>query len=162
MFTANTHCSFKSNLLLKKLEFTETFPCGYKNKIEDLACLSEYDIWTFGIDGFMKLYSDKGELLQSIRTMSGSTPRDITVTKSGDLVFIENSLYSRGVNILEGKRIKEVIKLKGVYALNVCTTSSGELLVMMKENDISPNVVRYCGTNENQTIQLFSRRKYEL
>lgn len=57
------------------------------------------------------------------------------------------------VNILEGKQIKEVIKLKGVNALNICTTSSGELLIMMNENKISPKVVRYCGTTEKQTIQ---------
>lgn len=78
VFTA-CHCSFKSNLLLKKLEFTKTFACGYQDKVEGLACLSEYEIWTFGDDWFMKLYSDEGELLQSIRTTSGERPRDIAV-----------------------------------------------------------------------------------
>lgn len=134
MFKANSNCSFKANLLLKKLEFTEAFPCWCQNHIEGLACLSEYKIWTFGDDGFMKLYSEEGELLQSIQTTSGESSRDIAVTKSGDLVYIDGFLSSGTVNILEGKHIKEVIKLKGVHALSVCATSSGELYDERKQN----------------------------
>lgn len=147
VLTTGSRCSFQSNLLLKSSHIIETFYSGHR-RIHGLACLSEYEIWTFGDDEYMKLYSDKGELLQSIQTKS--TPVAITVTKSGNLVYAD---YNRNVNILEGNQIKEVIRLKGWKALDICSTLSGDFLVIMTEGKNLSKVVRYCGSTEKQTIQ---------
>lgn len=103
---------------------------------------------TLGYDKSIKLYSDKGELLWSIKT--DYKPVAIAVTKNGDLMYADDF---RNVNLVEGNQIKEVIMLNGWKALDICSTLSGDLLVIMNDNKNSSKVVRYCGPTEKQTIQ---------
>lgn len=155
VLTTDSRCSFQSNLLLKNSDIIGTFVPGH-SWLHGLACLSEYEIWTIGSDNnltfdydkYMKLYSDKGELLQSIK--SDHKPVAIAVTKSYDLVYADDY---RNVNIIEVNQIKKVIKLKEWKALDICSTLSGDLLVIMNDGKNSSKVVRYFGSTEKQTIQ---------
>ena len=54
------------------------------------SCLSDGEIWTRRNDNNLKLYNLKGELLKSDQTKSGDIPRDIAVTRSGDLVYADD------------------------------------------------------------------------
>lgn len=154
VLTTNSRCSFQSNLLLLRSDIIDTFEFGCR-LIHGLACLSEYEILTIGYDsmgcGFdysITLYSDKGDLLQYIKT--DCKPVAIAVTKSGDIMYAD--VY-RNVNIFEGNQIKDVIKLKGWEDLDICNTLYGDLLVIMNDGKNSSKVVRYIGSTEKQTIQ---------
>lgn len=67
--------------------------------------------------------------MESIRTKSGYDPRDITVSKSGHLVY--SDFDKRTVNIVMNKQISEVIRLRTWRPLRVNSTVSCDLLVTM-------------------------------
>ncbi|XP_062588352.1 uncharacterized protein LOC134250031 [Saccostrea cucullata] len=117
--------------LLDEPEAVTTIDTGYNFYLFHVAFLTEEKIWTRGDDSTMKLFSiNQGSLLKSIRTKSGNIPYDMTVTKSGDLVYTD---YNDGtVNIMKNVKIEEVIRLWDWIPRGVCSTSSGELLVIMR------------------------------
>ncbi|XP_062616402.1 E3 ubiquitin-protein ligase TRIM71-like [Saccostrea cucullata] len=123
------------------------------SQLYNVACLSDEEIWTSGNDYTVKLYSiNQGSLLKSITTKSGNVPWDIAVTKSGDLVYTD--INDRTVNIVKNEKIEEVIRLQNWKHLGVCSTSSGDLLVIMYSDDYKQTkYVRYSGSTEKQTIQ---------
>ncbi|XP_062573449.1 E3 ubiquitin-protein ligase TRIM71-like [Saccostrea cucullata] len=152
--------------LLDEPETVTTIDTGYQYYLYNVACLSDEEIWTSGDDRTMKLYSINqgslftikrifnlhGSLLKSITTKSEKRPSDIAVTKSGDLTYTDD--IDRTVNIVKNKKIEEVIRLQNWYPRNICSTSSGDLLVIMDSNDYKQTkVVRYSGSTEKQTIQ---------
>ncbi|XP_062619210.1 uncharacterized protein LOC134280769 [Saccostrea cucullata] len=144
--------------MLDEPETVTIIDTGYRKFFYHVACLSDDDIWTSGDDNRMKLYSiNQGSLLKSIRTKSGNTPTDIAVTKSGDLVYTDYK--DRTVNIVKEK-IEEVIRLQNWKPCGVCSTSSGDLLVTMENDDgKKTKVVRYTGFTEKQTIQFDDQGK---
>ncbi|XP_062600376.1 uncharacterized protein LOC134262011 [Saccostrea cucullata] len=130
----------------------------YNEFIYSAACLSDEEIWTRGNDKTMKLYSiNKGSLLKSITTKSGNWPSDIAVAKSGDLVYTDYG--DRTVNIVKNGKIEKVIGQQNWNPRNVCSTSSGDLLVIMFSYNKQTKVVRYAGSIEKQTIQFDDKRK---
>ncbi|XP_061167568.1 uncharacterized protein LOC133176464 [Saccostrea echinata] len=144
--------------LLDEPETVTTIDTGY-GRLYNVACLSDEEIWTSGNDKTMKLYNiNQGSLLKSITTMSGNMPEDIAVTKSGDLVYTDYD--DRSVNIVKNKKIEEVIRIQNWSPHRVCSTSSGDLLVVMDIDDNKQSkVVRYSGSTEKQTIQFDDKGK---
>ncbi|XP_062604163.1 uncharacterized protein LOC134265983 [Saccostrea cucullata] len=145
--------------LLDEPETVSTIDTGH-NYLTNVACLSDEEIWTSGDDNTMKLFStNQGSLLKSITTKSENWPYDIAVTKSGDLVYTDIS--DRTVNILKNEKIEEVIRLRISEPFAVCSTSSGDLLVITHSDDKQQSKVsRYRGSTQKQIIELDISRKY--
>ncbi|XP_078312570.1 uncharacterized protein LOC144619104 [Crassostrea virginica] len=117
-----------------------------------VSCLSDEEIWTYGEDNTLNLYNLKGELLISVQTKSGNDPKDITVTRSGGLVYTD--YRDRSINLVSGTQILTLFTLRGWKPWGVCSTSSGDLLVIMNSDDGEQSkVVRYTGFKEKQSIQ---------
>ncbi|XP_062575379.1 uncharacterized protein LOC134237300, partial [Saccostrea cucullata] len=137
--------------LLDEPETVTTIDTGY-SELYSVACLSDEGIWTSGDDNTMKLFSiNQGSLLKSITTTSGTWPEDKAVTKIMDLVYTD--YHDRTVNIVKNE---EVIKLQNWGPDGICSTSSGDLMVIMISDDnklLQTKVVRYSGSTEKQTIQ---------
>nr|XP_034305425.1 uncharacterized protein LOC117682278 [Crassostrea gigas] len=116
-----------------------------------VSCLSDEDIWTCGEDGFMRLFNLRGEIVKSMKTMSGKAPRDIAVTRSGDLVYTD--IGNGTVCIVKNTQIQTVIRPTKWKPLYICTSSSGDLLVIMNSKvGESIKVVRYSGSTIKQSI----------
>ncbi|XP_078321654.1 uncharacterized protein LOC111111319 [Crassostrea virginica] len=130
---------------------TEIPTTGY-DVLWNVSCLSDEEIWTSGDNEIMKLYNLKGELLKSIQTKSGNLPADIAVTRSGGLVYADN--WDSSINLVSGTQIQTLITLRGWRPPYLCSTASGDLLVIMTSDDgKQTKVVRYSGSTEKQTIQ---------
>ena len=130
---------------------TEIPTSGY-GKLYNVSRLNDEEIWTRGNNKIMKLYNLKGALLISVQTKSGIKPADIAVIRSGDLVFAD--YHEKTVNLMRGSQIQTLLKLRGWTPWGLCSTSSGDFLLVMITDDGKPaKVVRYSGFTEKQSIQ---------
>jgi hypothetical protein len=110
-------------------------------------------VWTCGYNETMKLFNFHDKLQRSIKTKSGNIPRDIAVTRDGDLVYTDYN--DRTVNLVKNNQIKTVSTFRGWYPLNLCCTTSDDFLVTVISDDKrSSKVVRYSDCREKQSIQL--------
>ncbi|XP_055998965.1 uncharacterized protein LOC125667229 [Ostrea edulis] len=132
-------------------ELVATINTGYKN-FRSVTCLSEEEFWTSARVSDMKCFNVQGTVINIIKTKSGRCPNDIAVTSDGDLVYSDNTTNT--VNKVKSGQTEEVIRLAGWTPLNLCFTSSGDLLVTVySDYQTQSKVVRYSGSTEKQTIQ---------
>ncbi|XP_056015822.1 E3 ubiquitin-protein ligase TRIM71-like [Ostrea edulis] len=137
--------------LLDEPRVTATIDTGYEY-LTSVSCLSEDQVWTCGNNNTMKLLNLQSKLLTSIQTKSGDTPRDIAVTRDGDLVYTDSN--TKTINLIRNKQIQTVITLQGWIPRYVCCTAGNDLLVTMLSDDWKQSkVVRYSGSTEKQSIQ---------
>ncbi|XP_078331135.1 uncharacterized protein LOC144624964 [Crassostrea virginica] len=126
--------------------------------VYSVSCLSDSELWTRGHDKIMRLYNLQGELLRHVQTKSGNVPQDIAVTRSGDLVYADD--LNRSINIVRERQIQSLITLQGWRPRYLCSTSSGDLLVIMiSDDEKQAKVVRYSGSIEKQSIQWYGQGK---
>lgn len=122
------------------------------SKLCSVSCLSSEEIWLTSDDNIIRLYNLRKEnVAKSIHIKSGGQPKDIAVTSSGDLVYTDYK--DRTVNIVKNTQIQTVIRLRGWKPLSVCSTSSGDILVVMFRYDKRTKVVRYTDFKEKQNIE---------
>lgn len=126
---------------------------GVHNGLRSVSCLSDQDLWMCGEDNLMRLYSLEGNLVKAIQTKSRNVPVDITVTRNGELVYTDEK--EKTVNVVKNKTVKKLISYAEWMPCGVCSTSSGDLLVILNSNsNTQTKVVRYFGSKEKQVIQL--------
>lgn len=120
-----------------------------------ISCLSDEHVWVGERnERTIKLFNFQGELVKSIPTKSKNMPRDITVTKSDDLVYTDYADHT--VNIVKGENVdvQELIRLQQWRPVSVCSTRFGDLLLIMDSLDKKQTkVLRYSDYKENQSIQ---------
>ena len=84
--------------LLKKPQIIIEIMTGYEEYVfNSVSCLIDNEFWTCGDNEIIRLYNIHGQLLKSVRTITGKFPRDITVLLSGELVYTDY----RDCNVLE-------------------------------------------------------------
>ncbi|XP_052681821.1 uncharacterized protein LOC128162619 [Crassostrea angulata] len=125
-------------------------------RLQYVACLNDEAIWTKWDFNSIDLYDRNGKLLRSIQTKSGYTPVDIAVTKSGSLVYTD--VFRHTVNIERRSQIEDLIRISG-KPLSICSTSSEDLLVMVKDWTNKTKVVRYSGSTIKQSIQFDNKNQ---
>ncbi|XP_078341745.1 uncharacterized protein LOC111106694 isoform X2 [Crassostrea virginica] len=137
--------------LLDEPEVLKTISTGHE-KLRNITCLNEEQIWTSGETADIKCFNIQGVLLKTIQTKSGVWPHDIAVDRDRALLY--SDCKTRIVYKVKNDQTEEIITLQGWIPFNLCVTSSGDLLVTMCSNDITQSkVVRYSGSTEKQTIQ---------
>nr|XP_022316884.1 uncharacterized protein LOC111120464 [Crassostrea virginica] len=100
----------------------------------------------------MRLYNLQGKLVRSVQTKAGNWSYGIAVTRNGDLVYADRK--NRSINLVSDAQIQTMISLREWAPLNLCCTSSGDLLVIMNDAHYEETkVVRYSGSKEIQSIQ---------
>ncbi|XP_062618726.1 uncharacterized protein LOC134280328 [Saccostrea cucullata] len=139
--------------LLDEPEIVTIIDAKYKYYIDNVACLNEEEIWTSGDISVMKLFSiNQGSILKSITTKSSFSQAHIAVNQSGGLLYTDHR--DRTVNIVKNKDIEEVIRLENWRINGVCSSFSGDLLVIMySDDDNQSKLVRYSKSTEKQSIQ---------
>ena len=122
------------------------------SRVHNVSCLSDSKLWTCGGDNILRLFNLQGELLRFVQTKSGYVPQDITVTRSGDLVY--SDYLDRSINLVRGTKIQTLI-IRGWRPQSLCSTSSEDLLVIIESDDgKQTKVVRYSAdSTEKQSIQ---------
>lgn len=125
---------------------------GRKNGFRSISCLDDKTFWISGWDSLISLYNVQGELLASFQTNSGNTPWDVTVTQNGDVLYSDSK--DQSINIWNTKEAKELFKLQNWIPHGVCSTITGDILVIMSSDECNETkVVRYSNFREEQTIQ---------
>nr|XP_022299155.1 E3 ubiquitin-protein ligase TRIM71-like isoform X2 [Crassostrea virginica]XP_022299156.1 E3 ubiquitin-protein ligase TRIM71-like isoform X2 [Crassostrea virginica] len=137
--------------LLDEPEVLNTIKTGHKN-LHSVSRLNEEQIWTSGITAEIKCFNIQSVLQKIIQTKSREIPWDISVDTTGALLYCD--VETRSVYKVKNDQTEEIITLQGWKPINLCVTSSGDLLVAMYSDDETQSkVVRYSGSTVKQTIQ---------
>lgn len=89
--------------------------------------------------------------MESLPTQLKTRSWDITVTNSGNLVYTND--HDNTVNIVNNSQIKVIIRLRKWKHDGVCSTSIGDILVVMVNDNKETKVVRYSDSKEKQSVQ---------
>ena len=100
----------------------------------------------------MNCFNIQGVLQKTNKTKSGERPRDIAVDYYGTVLYSDGT--QKTVYKVKNGQTQEIIALQGWTPINLCVTSSGDLLVTMFSDDYTQSkVVRYSGSTVKQNIQ---------
>lgn len=136
---------FESPVVIKMFN-TE---CKY---IRGVSVFSDDQIWTCAAVGEMKCFDSDGTCINTIATISKRLASDIAVSRDGQLEYSDWKLKT--ANKMCNGKIEEIIFLKGWIPINLCFTTSGELLVVFyNDEETLSKVVRYSRTSQKNTIQ---------
>lgn len=143
----------KDKLLISEPIMKEVYGISHEGLVTfGVACKSDAKFWLCQNHKIISLYNLMGYEQISIPTKSGNDPWDLAVTTGGDLVYTDYN--DRSVNIMKNSHIHTLIKLRGWIPHNVCSTSSGDLLVIVESDDYKhTKVIRYSGSWEKTSIQ---------
>ena len=137
--------------LLDEPELLKTIKTGYK-KLCNVAYFDDEGIWTSGDTGVINCFNIQGVPQKTINTKGNDWPRDLVGDKNGALLYSE--WLTRTVNRVQNDQTEVIITLQGWHPLNMCVSTSGDLLVTMHSDDKSKaKVVRYAGSSVKQTIE---------
>ncbi|XP_078341634.1 uncharacterized protein LOC144627760 isoform X2 [Crassostrea virginica] len=137
--------------LLDEPEVLNTIKTGHEY-LRSVTCLNDEQIWTSGRTADIKCFNIQGVLQKTLKTKSGGASNDIAVYKDRTLLYTDSS--TRTVYKVKNDQTEEIITLQGWIPVNLCVTSSGDLLVTMCSDDRTQSkVVRYSGSSVKQTIQ---------
>lgn len=152
MYHSDTDISSKKKLLADKPRVIQFIQTEYKNpkRLLNVSCSRDDEIWACARDNVIHFFCFHVDMVKSIKTRN--LPFDITVTRKGDLVYTD--VINKTVNIVKNTQINTLIKLRDWRPLNICSTSTDDLLVFINsDDDEKTKIVRYCGSIEKQTIQ---------
>lgn len=128
--------------------------------LKSVSYLSDGKVWTSGLDNILRLYDFTSNFELEVQTKPMNYPWDIAVKKDGNLIYTDykNKTVNKVIITHEKENmhnIEKLITLKGWEPLNVCSTSSDDLLVVMfNKNGKETKGVRYSGClRKQQTIQ---------
>ena len=68
-----------------------------------MSCLSDSELWTCGNNKIIRLYSLQEEMVKSVQTFSSNDPWDVTMARSGDLLYTD--YYDRSINLVTDSEI---------------------------------------------------------
>lgn len=127
------------------------------DSLVSVCCLRDDEVWTSSHDSILKLYNLNEKLFKSINARPWFIPCGKALTGCSNVVFGDS--FNGTLNIVRDTGIWEVIRLQGWTPHGVCSTSSGDLLVLMVSNDRQEKVVRYSGFAEKQSIQFDDKKQ---
>ncbi|XP_078341681.1 uncharacterized protein LOC111110081 [Crassostrea virginica] len=137
--------------LLDEPEVLNTIKIGHEN-LCSVTCINEEQIWTSGLTADMKCFNNQGVLQKTIQTKSRMNPSDIAVDIYGALLYTD--WKTSRVYKVKDDQTEEIFRLQGWIPTNLCITSSGDLLVIMRsEDETQCKVVRYSGSTVKETVQ---------
>ncbi|XP_052677307.1 uncharacterized protein LOC128158481 [Crassostrea angulata] len=137
--------------LLDEPELVATIQTG-DNDLRCVTYINDDKIWTSGRTKEIQCFNAYGSLQQTIVTKSGRVPYDIAVDVGRDLLYSDGTV--RTVNKVKNGQTEELIRLQGWRPVNLCVTSTGDLLVTMCSEDYTQSkAVRYSGSTEKQEKQ---------
>ncbi|XP_052679548.1 uncharacterized protein LOC128160297 [Crassostrea angulata] len=142
--------------LLDEPKLVTTIQTGYKD-LRSVTCLNDGRIWTNGMTNDIKCFI-VGSVFRTIKTKSGERPSDIAVDSDGDLLYSDRTTGT--VNKVKDGQTEELIRLQGWRPIQLCVTSTGDLLVTkFSDDETQSKIVRYSGSTEKQTIQFDDKGK---
>lgn len=137
--------------------------------LKSVSYLSDGKVWTSGLDNILRLYDFTSNFELEVQTKPMNYPWDIAVKKDGNLIYTDykNKTVNKVIITHEKENmhnIEKLITLKGWEPLNVCSTSSDDLLVVMfNKTGKETKVVRYSGClRKQQTIQYSDEKKQKI
>nr|XP_022300496.1 uncharacterized protein LOC111108734 [Crassostrea virginica] len=141
----------KPNKLLDEPEVLNTIKTRHE-KLRNVTCLNEEQIWTSGQTANIKCFNIQGVLQKTVKTKTGEYPLDIAVHRDGALLYAY--WETRTVYNVKNDQTEVILTLQGWVPSQLCVTSSGDLLVtMFSDDETQSKVVRYSGSTVKQTIQ---------
>ncbi|XP_062605753.1 uncharacterized protein LOC134267561 [Saccostrea cucullata] len=124
----------------------------WHSSLQNIAFYRNSRVWISKKNSTIKLYSINQESpLVTIRTASGNMPADIAVSRNDELIYFDDK--DKTVNTIKNADIMEVIRFRNWKPRRVCCASSGELLIIMENDEKQSKVARYSGSTEKQSIQ---------